>query len=174
MNHDGRLEILLVDDDRDLYDYYVILMSKQFGEDVHLDHCGSGAELAEAMSDHDYDIVILDQRLRDGERGLDLVPTIRKSNPRAVILMNSAYGSEMLAADAIRQGVDDYVEGRKEDKSALIAAIERATPVARTNRELQKSLHAMEEERRAIEAECEVRLDSIKRKIGASIKLRQP
>lgn len=172
MTSEEALEILLVDDDSDLYDYYVILMNKHFSSGVRLHHCPSGEDLADALDDRDYDIVILDQRLKDGEHGLDLVPTIRRANPDSIILLNSAYGSEMLAADAIRRGVDDYIEGRKEDKEALIAAIERAAPVVHANREVQRRLHEIEEGRKAIREECTALLNNIKRKIGT--KLIQP
>ena len=168
MHRDG-FDILLLDDDRDLYDYYVILLHEHFGDDVRLYHCMSGGELPRALSEREYDIIILDQRLRDGERGLDLVPAIRRHDPHVVILMNSAYGSEGLAAEAIRHGVDDYIEGKKEDSVKLVESIRRAIDTIGSNRNIVFKVSEMIEGRRTVYEECESRLENIKKKIGGSI-----
>ncbi len=56
-----------------------------------------------------YDVLLLDYRLDDLD-AFELVKRVRREGPRALpIVMVTAYGSEDVAVQALRLGVDDYV-----------------------------------------------------------------
>lgn len=122
---DGKYGILLIDDDDSLAETYTRLFKRIFGSSVLLSHCYD-LETYEPSSSFRPDMILLDQRLRGGENGLDLVDKLRSYFPLARIVVNSAYGSERLAISSIRKGVDDFVEGKKEDLDALVSAVKRS------------------------------------------------
>jgi hypothetical protein len=50
---------------------------------------------------------------------------IKKDNLCAYIIINSAYSSETLAIDAMRNGANNYVNGNKEDNQSLMLIIKK-------------------------------------------------
>jgi CheY-like chemotaxis protein len=66
---------------------------------VGLDRFGDG---------HDYDAVLLDQRM-PGLDGLDTLQQIKKRAPGACVVMVTAYASIELAVDAMRLGATDFL-----------------------------------------------------------------
>ena len=164
------IDILLVDDDLNLYEYYLILFDNAFWPNiVRIHFCDSGEKLEESFANHQIDIVLLDQRLGDGERGLDCIPKIRQLSDDVLIIMNSTYGSEELAAEAIRMGVDDYIEGGKEDYRELIKVLERAIEKTAeemtARREISLCMSDVDKEIKSIERECSFKLERIKGKL---------
>ena len=119
------LHALLMDDDAAAYLIYERIIRDKFGPRVTLDHCRDDSMLGETLAAKRYAVVILDQRLSNGTTGLQLVPVIRKTSPGTRILLNSAFGDEELAADAIDAGVDAYVLGRKQDDEELLRVLDR-------------------------------------------------
>jgi signal transduction histidine kinase len=53
-------------------------------------------------------IILLDVQMPD-ESGLMLLPQMLREYPEAVVVMMTAYGSEQVAAEALRGGADDYL-----------------------------------------------------------------
>ncbi len=115
--------VLLVDDDDAVYLGYQHRFRNTFGDSVVLKHCQNEKDLEDSMNGHSFSVVILDQKLSNGIEGLDLVPRIRSASPTSQILVNSAFGSEKLAAKAIAAGADGYILGQKSDDDLLIAAV---------------------------------------------------
>jgi len=125
MEGEMTVRILLVDDDMNLLDYYRRVLGKRMQVSIDIDICCCGSDLERKLSQAKYDIIILDQRLSDGERGIDLVPLISATSPETRIILNSAYGNEDLAVESLRRGVDDYVCGNKENDDLLVDALHR-------------------------------------------------
>lgn len=120
-----RYSILLVDDEECV----------RFTLDKCLRDAGYEVNTASGLSEalgylktHDVDIAIIDRMLTDGENGLDLVRSIRKSHPFCQTIMISAYPSFESAAEATRFGNFAYLikPVRKADILATVAAATRS------------------------------------------------
>lgn len=123
---DRKYRVLLIDDDEALFETYTRLFKRVFGTEVILSHCFDLKTCEKITANAKPDMILLDQKLKGGDIGLDLVDQLRERYPLARIVVNSAYGSESLAISSIRKGVDDFVEGKKENLDALVNAVKRS------------------------------------------------
>jgi len=98
--------ILLVDDDESIRDSLRLFFQ---GEGCDLNAVRTAEEAIEALTLEDYDIIISDFRL-PGMDGIELFNRMKKSHPRAMKILITAYGSEELAASAMRMGIDDFIQ----------------------------------------------------------------
>jgi DNA-binding NtrC family response regulator len=57
---------------------------------------------------HNYDLVLLDMRMSDGN-GLDLLPRIKNQRPNLRVVVVTGYASIDTAVEAIRKGASDYM-----------------------------------------------------------------
>ena len=55
------------------------------------------------------DLVLIDQCLPDGD-GMDVVPQLRRIDPDIPIILLTGHGSTELAVDALKLGINDYIE----------------------------------------------------------------
>jgi len=69
---------------------------------------GSGAEARRVLAGRRPALVLLDVQMPE-ESGLALLPMVQRDFPEAVVVMMTAYGSEQVAAEALRGGADDYI-----------------------------------------------------------------
>ena len=121
-----RITILFVDDDYDLYFIYNKLLNETLTIKFDFIHSPNIEDMLEKIKTQKFDIVVLDQRLNDGNKGLDFLPNIKQGNIYSYVIINSGYGSESLAIEAIRKGADDYVKGNKENNEEFLITIEKA------------------------------------------------
>lgn len=77
------------------------------GEGYAVDHAGDLAQARDRLGEVDYDLVILDMRLPDGD-GLQLVEQLQRPGSPAVVVV-SARGEESDRVLALEAGADDYV-----------------------------------------------------------------
>jgi DNA-binding NarL/FixJ family response regulator len=80
-----------------------------------------GTEALEALSDDEFDLVLLDINL-EGRSGLELLATLRRKVPRLPVLMLSMYPEEQYALVAMRAGASGYV-AKDAEPAELVAAI---------------------------------------------------
>lgn len=159
---DGRVtKVLLVDDDQNLPDYYKMLFEKRKDLGVEIDSCFDGNELTEKLKTGHYDIIILDQRLSDGERGIDLIPTIKAFSSETRIILNSAYGNEDLAVESLRRGIDDYVCGNKENDEMLIECVIRIRSGINAEERIKEMISKKREAVLDIKACCDEKMSKI-------------
>lgn len=86
-----------------------------------------------ALEGNDFDVVLTDQRLSDGE-GTQVLETVRESDPTLAVVMLTAHGSVELAVETMRKGAFDFLT--KPFVSAnLKAVIQRAARHTQLNRE---------------------------------------
>jgi DNA-binding NtrC family response regulator len=86
-----------------------------------------------ALETNDFDVVLTDQRLTDGE-GTQILETVRQSDPTLALVMLTAYGNVELAVETMRKGAFDFLT--KPFVSAnLKAVIQRAARHTQLNRE---------------------------------------
>ncbi len=93
------------------------------------------AEARRAFDLGDFNLVILDQRLPDGN-GLDLFAEMRKLRPRQTALMITGYAEVRDAMRAVREGLFDYLTKPFENLEELEAVIAKALEMDRAYREI--------------------------------------
>jgi DNA-binding NtrC family response regulator len=125
-------KILLVDDDLFTRRLFENLFR---GGSVDLVTATNVAEARNAFDLGDFNLVILDQRLPDGN-GLDLFAEMRKIRPRQTALMITGYAEVRDAMRAVRDGLFDYLTKPFENLEELEAVIAKALEMDRAYREI--------------------------------------
>jgi two-component system response regulator AtoC len=96
--------ILVVDDEPSIRHAIVRAFPEQTVRET-----ASGEQALIIIRDEYPDLVLLDQRLPDGD-GLALVQRIRAIDPDLPVVLLTGHGSVDLAVDALKRGVSDFVE----------------------------------------------------------------
>ena len=97
--------ILVVDDEESVrYSF------KRFLKDPHykVDTAKNGSEALAKITKDRYDLVILDIRLPD-QSGLDVLREIKAIDPKAIVLIITAFGTTEVAIEATKLGAYDYI-----------------------------------------------------------------
>ncbi|MBD3267184.1 response regulator [bacterium] len=97
-------QILITDDDADIQGLLKARLQNA-GYQIHLE--GSAAGLREALKHREFNTLLLDLNLPDGD-GLELIPEVRESDPNLPIIMITAHGSIEKAVEAMRRGAYDF------------------------------------------------------------------
>jgi CheY-like chemotaxis protein len=97
--------ILVVEDEAIMRDSLVDWFSSA-GHTV--DAADDGDEALEAYKLEDYDAMIIDLKL-PGRDGLDVLAEVRRRNPKARVVIVTAYPSYETAVEAMRRGATDYL-----------------------------------------------------------------
>ena len=98
-----------------------------------------GDEALARLEAEAFDFVLTDLALGDGPGGMDVLRTVRESQPETPVVMITAHGNEKIAVEAMRLGADDYVPkpfDNDEIRLVVRRALER-TRLARENRLLR-------------------------------------
>ncbi len=103
--HRACKRILIVDDDRTFCES---LRDHLLGEDTEVFVSHSAADCCDICSRSDIDVVLLDQKLPDGE-GYSLCPSILNYNDRTKIIFMTAYPNFDNAVKAVKTGAFDYL-----------------------------------------------------------------
>ncbi len=99
-------EILVVDDESLIRD----LITTSLGRLGHkLKACKSGPEALEAYENGRFDLVISDFKM-PGMTGLEMAEKLIASDPSALIILMTAYGTIETAVKAMKVGVQDFIE----------------------------------------------------------------
>ncbi|NTU85129.1 MAG: response regulator, partial [Chloroflexales bacterium] len=129
---------LIVDDDEDLRAVLHLWLSG-WGWDV--EALATGAEALQRLDAMRPDVVLLDA-LMPGLGGLDVLTQIRSRERDLAVVMITAFSSEQLVTEALRQGADDYVR-KPLNPSELRTVLERTLgrlQLRRENTLLQRRL----------------------------------
>ena len=95
----GTLNILLVDDDRNLVTTLSHGLRKAMGEAISVAVCFSGSEALSMLATQAFDVVVSDFNM-PGPSGLALLTGIRHDYPEMILVLITAYGT-----DALEEGV---------------------------------------------------------------------
>jgi PAS domain S-box-containing protein len=99
------LRLFIVEDDDDV----ALLIRKALERAGHqVTSCRTAADALIVLSQDNFDLVLLDQRLPD-MAGLDLLRTLGREGISVPVLMVTAYGDEQLATEVLRAGGLDYI-----------------------------------------------------------------
>ena len=118
------LRVLLVDDnpdDRAL----VVRVLRKMEIDLQVEHVTRATELAQALDRAAFDIVITDFQLRWSD-GLAVLREVKRQHPTCPVVMFTGTGTEEVAVEAMREGLDDYIIKTPEHFARLPAAVDTA------------------------------------------------
>ena len=125
-------KILLVDDDSYTRKLFQDLLRHS---PIELTTAVNASEARFAFRSGDFNLVILDQRLPDGN-GLDLFAEMQQERPRQLALLITGYADVRDAVRAVREGLFDYLTKPFENLEELEAIIDKALEMDRAYREI--------------------------------------
>jgi DNA-binding response OmpR family regulator len=137
-------KILIVDDEPGIRFYLAETLTRDGHQVVAAE---SGQAALNCLAARDFDLVLLDLKLKD-MNGLDVLAALRRQSPETIVIMLTAHASLETAVEALRQGAHDYLF--KPCKTVELRESVR-TGLLKRQREL---------EQRALLAELEKRLTS--------------
>jgi DNA-binding NtrC family response regulator len=132
--------VLLVDDDSFTQQLFRGLLSESA---IELRIAGTVAEAQRALQSTDFNLLILDQRLPDGN-GLDLFAALHAERPQLVAILITGYAEVRDAVRAVREGLFDYLTKPFENLDELEAVIEKALELDRAYREIVQLREALD------------------------------
>jgi PAS domain S-box-containing protein len=147
---DRPISVLHVDDDPDFAEMVALFLRRAdesfVVETVH-DVSAGVDRLAEAA----VDCVVSDYEM-PGETGLDLLRTVRDSDPDLPFVLFTGRGSEEIAAEAVSAGVSDYLQkgGGTEQYTVLANRVRNLVSQYRAERDLRERVDAIETAREGI------------------------
>jgi CheY-like chemotaxis protein len=97
----GSLNILLVDDDRNLVTTLSHGLRKAMGEAISVTVCFSGSEALSMLSTRAFDVMVSDFHM-PGPSGLEFLKRIRQDHGEMALVLITAYGTEALE-EGVRQ-----------------------------------------------------------------------
>ena len=133
-----QIKILIVDDDRDIADILVDIVSNK---ERTVDVCYNGVDAVKSIRNSIYDLFIVDL-IMPGVGGLDVLKYAKKSNPDALVIIITGYASLETAVAAIKEGAYDYIRKpwKLEEIKVVVANAVDKIKLHRENRELLKRL----------------------------------
>lgn len=99
------MKILLVDDEDHLQEVLGLLLELD-GHQVTT--AFSGEQAVERAKESQFDLVITDFKM-PGMNGMEVVRTLKKTNPNISVVMITGYPTEDTEKEAQKLGVDDYI-----------------------------------------------------------------
>lgn len=103
----GRLNVLLVDDDRNLVITLSYGLRKALGKASSVAVCFSGAEALSMLATQEFDVVVSDFNM-PGLSGLEFLGRIRQDHPEMILVLVTAYGTDALE-EGVRQLGGGYI-----------------------------------------------------------------
>jgi signal transduction histidine kinase len=108
----------------------------------------SGAQARAMVRDEEYDLVLTDLRLEDGD-GLDVLKAVRERQPETVTIMLTGYASLESAIQALRAGAYDYLV-KPSEVEELRSTVARGIERRRLGQELRLRVAELERANREI------------------------
>lgn len=102
------LRLLIVDDEESIRDMMEYIFSSR--TDISLTIVESSKEAIKKVETADFDLVLLDMRMRTETEGLDVLSTIKNLKPRTSVMMITAYGDIPKSVEAMNRGAKDFIE----------------------------------------------------------------
>lgn len=123
--------VLVVDDDREMRDLLVELLSK---EGFHAEAAQNAEHAIESLEISEYDLLISDLRM-DGLSGLDLLKKAKEIEPDQTVIIITAFGTVASAIEAMKFGALDYLI-KPFKREHLLLVVEKAFERIRLHKEL--------------------------------------
>jgi CheY-like chemotaxis protein len=103
----GRLNVLLVDDDRNLVTTLSYGLRKALGEAGSVTACFSGSEALSILAMQEFDVVVSDFNM-PSLSGLEFLSRVRQDYPEKILVLITAYGTDVLE-EGVRQLGGGYI-----------------------------------------------------------------
>jgi two-component system, NtrC family, nitrogen regulation response regulator GlnG len=116
----GRLNVLLVDDDRNLVTTLSYGIRKALGEASSVAVCFNSAEALSMLTTQEFDAVVSDFNM-PGQSGLEFLSRIRQDHPEMILVLITAFGTDALE-EGVRQLGGGYIP-KPFEPSFLVQAI---------------------------------------------------
>ena len=130
--------VLIVDDEKPTREGLRAALEDRY--DVYIAEDGESA--VRLIEENGFDVLLTDLRM-PGLGGLDLIKRAKSLDKPPICILMTAYGSEEMAVDAVRQGADDYIaKGRLQidELEMRIARAVRSQKLETENRELRSQV----------------------------------
>ncbi len=147
MNFEEKLRVLVIEDSPDIREFLVegILKPHDFDTAVAVD----GAEGLEKALELKPDLILLDYEL-PYLSGMDILRKLRRQNSKVPVILMTSHGSEQLAVEFFRLGVEDYLT-KPFNPNELLDAIENALSVNHLQREKEALTYRVVEANQELE-----------------------
>jgi len=99
------MRILLVEDDKNLCGSLSFQLEK---EGFSIDTCHDGDDALHCISQHAYDLILLD-RMLPGKNGIQVLENVRRSKIQVPVIMLTALGELHDKIEGLDSGADDYI-----------------------------------------------------------------
>ncbi len=99
------VRLLIVDDEEGFVD---VLTKRMVKRGIHVTVALSGTEGLQIMQNNDFDVAVLDLKMKDMD-GIELLKFIKKTYPAMAVIMLTGHGSEQAAQDGLAAGAFDYL-----------------------------------------------------------------
>lgn len=99
-------------------------------------------EAMDMLKQGTFDLIILDYLLPDGN-GIDFLKIMKKKEIEIPVVVNTAYGDEIIASQLIKEGAYDYITKKNINKKSLYRSIINALEKFRLKKEIKKAWEKM-------------------------------
>lgn len=127
------LRFLLIDDNKSDRALAKHILNRAFGHELQILEVGTADEFARVLEQGEFDFVITDYQLR-WNNGIDVLRMIKIRCPECPVVMFTDSGTQEVAVEAMKSGLDDYVVKSSSHYARLPAAVQRALDQAAAKR----------------------------------------
>ncbi len=117
----SKLRVLLLDDNPHDRGLALRELRKEFADLEAIEPLGD-AQFRKALQNDDFEIVITDFNLR-WSNGVDIVRAVKEARPHCPVIMFTATGTQEVAVEAMKAGLDDYVIKSPKHYVRLVVAV---------------------------------------------------
>jgi DNA-binding response OmpR family regulator len=104
--NDDKKRILIVEDDEEMR----ALLKDVIEEEGYItDSVNNGSDAFRKLANESFDLIITDIRM-PGLTGLDILPGMKKLQPKAPVIVITAFGSEVIQRRSFERGASAYLE----------------------------------------------------------------
>jgi len=127
------------DSDRDFEQIHGLLKNN---DKIKLSRALSIEEAMDMLKHGPFDLIILDYLLPDGN-GFDFFKIMKKKGVEIPVVVNTAYGDEIIASQLIKEGAYDYITKKNINKKSLYRSINNALEKFRLKKEIKRAWDKM-------------------------------
>lgn len=117
-----QLHLLVVDDSEDDREHYRDLLAEDAEHEWTITGTGDSVECLRLVEAHHFDCVLLDYSM-PGHTGVEVMLRLRRRNIEVPVVMLTGQGTERIAVEAMKAGVQDYLPKDDLDGPGLSKAI---------------------------------------------------
>jgi len=99
-------KILIVDDEIEVVDRIKNFLARNIECDIQKAY--SGKQALNIINEEVFDLILLDIKM-PGISGIDVLKKVKATNPETDVLMITAYDSQQVAREALKEGAVDYI-----------------------------------------------------------------